>query len=179
MWQTAFRRRKTAGDAQPSEPSQSQVVVASKEYFGKVEAYIDRVRRYEAQTTGYRAKWDEQQARRIDELPTLNVDPQLVNYGADVANVLRNNSTAIRSGNVAAGQVQASQAQSYGYSFYTDGYYGGFYGNSRGAALNNAMTTGAQQRMAGFGSYREAIAAIDKMTGEVRRGLTEKYQVQF
>lgn len=160
-----------------SKPSQSQMLTASQEYFDKVKAYIERVRKYEAQSTGYRAKWDEQQARRIDELPTLGVDPALVDYGADVANALRNNSTAIRTGNVAAGQLQAAQAESFGYGY--DSYSGGYYGNSRTSARRGATVTGAQQRMGGFGSYREVIAAIDQMTGEVRRAMTEKYQVQF
>lgn len=160
-----------------SDPSESQMLAASQEYFGKVETYIERVRKYEAQTTGYRAKWNEQQARRIDELPTLYVDPDLIGYGADVANALRNNSTAIRSGNVAAGQTQAAQMESFGYGY--DGYYGGYYGNSRTSARRGAAVTGAQQRMGGFGSYREVIAAVDQMTGDIRRAMTDKYKVQF
>lgn len=164
-------------------PSSTQVVAASQEYFGKVKAYIERVRKYEAQTTGYRAKWDEQQARRIDELPTLNVDKDLVTYGANVSNILRNNATSIRTGNVAAGQAQAAQAESFGYGYEGGygygGYYGNYYGRSQQSALRGAMVTGAQQRMGGFGSYREAIAAIDQATADIRRAMTDKYQVQF
>ena len=78
------------------DPSESQVIEATKEYFGKVQDYIERARKYEAQTTGYRAKWNEQQARRIDELPTLYVDYDMMAYGADVANAFRNNATSIR-----------------------------------------------------------------------------------
>ncbi len=162
-----------------STPGSSAMQVASKEYFDKVKVYIDRVRKYEAQSTGYRAKWDEQQARRIDELGTLNVDPLMIEYGTNIANILRGNSTAIRVGNVAAGQVEAAQANSGGYSA---GYYGGYYGESyvsNRAAMRDAMTTGSQQRMAAGGSYRVAIANIDQLTGAVRRTMTEKYNVQF
>ncbi len=175
--------KKLAPMSQSTQSSSSAIQVASKEYFDKVIAFIERVRKYEAQSTGYRAKWDEQQARRIDEIGTLNVDPQLIQYGANVSSILRGNSTAIRVGNVAAGQVEAGQANSGGYY---GGYYGGAYGGSYGgsyvsnqAAMNNAMTTGTQQRMAAGGSYRQAIASIDQMTGEVRRAMTEKFQVQF
>ena len=45
--------------------------------------------------------------------------------------------------------------------------------------MSDAMTTGAQQRMAAGGSYRVALANIDQMTGAVRRAMTEKYDVQF
>lgn len=159
--------------------SSSAMQVASKEYFDKVNAFIERVRKYEAQSSGYRAKWNDQQARRIDELGTLNVDPQVIEYGANVASVLRGNATSIRLGNVAAGQVQASQMNSSGYY---GGYYGSVYGDSyvsNQAAMNNAMTTGSQQLMAAGGSYRVALANIDQMTGAIRRAMTEKYKVQF
>ncbi len=170
---------KLAPMSQSTQSNASAIQIASKEYFDKVNAFIERVRKYEAQSTGYRAKWDEQQARRIDELGTLNVDPQLIPYGADVANILRGNSTAIRVGNVAAGQTEAGQANSSGYyGGYSGGYYGGSY-TSNQAAMNNAMTTGSQQRMAAGGSYRVAMANIDKLTGEVRRAMTAKFQVQF
>jgi hypothetical protein len=158
--------------SQSTQSSSDATLVASKAYFAKVLAIIERVRKYEAQTTGYRAKWDEQQARRIDELGTLNVDTQLIKYGADVAGILSGNAIAIRTGNVAAGQVQAAQASlNYGY----DGdYYGGYYGAQRDQTI-----VGAQQRMGAFGSYRQAIAQIDQMTGEIRRAMTEKFKVQF
>ncbi len=170
---------KLAPMSQSTQGSSSAIQIASKEYFDKVNAFIERVRKYEAQTTGYRAKWDEQQARRIDELGTLNVDQQLIEYGSNVSSILRGNSTAIRVGNVAAGQAQAGQANSSGYS---GGYYGGYYGGSyvsNRTAMRDAMTTGTQQRMAAGGSYRVALANIDQLTGTVRRAMTEKYNVQF
>lgn len=166
---------KLAPMPQTTQGSSSAMQIASKEYFDKVKVFIERVRKYEAQSTGYRAKWDEQQARRIDELGTLNVDPQLIEYGTTVASILRGNSTSIRVGNVAAGQVEASQATSGGYY---GGYYGGSYLSNR-AAMRDAMTTGAQQRMAAGGSYRVALSNIDQLTGAVRRAMTEKYKVQF
>jgi hypothetical protein len=154
--------------SQSTQTSSSAIQIASKEYFDKVKTFIERVRKYEAQTTGYRARWDEQQARRIDELGTLNVDPLLIDYGANVASILRGSSTTIRTGNVAAGQVSAAQSQFGGY-----GYGGGYY------AAREAGVTKAQQRMGAGGSYREAIAEIDQMTGDIRRAMTAKYKVQF
>ncbi len=155
----------------------------SKKYFDDVNNYIERVRKYEAQTTGYRAKWNDQQARRIEELGTLDVDPELVDYGAQVASMLRGNATAIRKGNVAAGQIQASAAASgyggegYGYG----GYYGGYnygYQNSYSRARDQA-SVGARQRMGAFGSFKEILAAIDQLTAETRRSMTAKYNLQF
>ena len=39
--------------------------------------------------------------------------------------------------------------------------------------------TGAQARMSGFDSYRDALDKIDSLTEEVRRDMTDRYQVQF
>ena len=89
-------------------------------------------------------------------------------------------------GNVKAGQLQAAQAENYGYNYYGGytggyygGYYGGWYGRSANAAQRGAMVTGAQQRMAGYGSWRQVINAVDQMTANIRRSMTDKYKVQF
>ncbi|MFK7738178.1 MAG: hypothetical protein AB8B50_19275 [Pirellulaceae bacterium] len=157
------------------------VAYKSKQYFDKVTAYVERVRKYKAQSTGFRAKWNDQQARRIEELSTLNVDPTLVDYGAAVAQMLRGNAVAIQKGNVAAGQVQASNS-GYGgeYSGYSyGGYGGGYYGGNAYSRARGQASVGAMQRMGAFGSYKEAIAAIDDLTAETRRSMTAKFQIDF
>jgi hypothetical protein len=186
--------------------SAGQVVEATKEYFDKVVVYIERVRKYEAQSTGYRAKWDAQQANRIDELPTLNVDPLAIDFGGNVSGLLRGNASAIQAGNVQAGQLAASAAGTsgdyggdpiYGGNVW-GGYYGGYgtgyaaqFARSGGVAgaqarsyagryqVNAQTVIGAQQRMAGYGSYKQVIAQIDQLTGQARKALTAKFQVQF
>ncbi|MEM8736644.1 MAG: hypothetical protein AAGG44_20610, partial [Planctomycetota bacterium] len=157
------------------------VAYKSKQYFDRVTKYIERVRKYKAQTTGFRAKWNDQQARRIEELSTLDVDPQLADYGFAVAQMLRGNAVAIQKGNVAAGQAQASNA-GYGGEYYNyGGYGGGYYGNGNNAysRARNQASVGARQRMGAYGSYKEALAAIDDLTAETRRAMTSKYGIDF
>lgn len=173
----------SAGAPQKEVEGSSLVAYKSKQYFDDVNKLIDRVRRYEAQTTGYRAKWNDQQARRIEELGTLNVDEELVNYGANVASMLRGNATAIQQGNVAAGQIQAS-GSGYGGGYYSGGYGGGYYGNTYGgqnaySRARGQASVGARQRMGAFGSFKEALAAIDQRTADMRRNMTKKYKIQF
>jgi hypothetical protein len=143
----------------------SRALTATKTYFDSVKGLVERVRNYDAKTTGYRAKWDQQQARRLDELPTLNVDPQMLDYGVNVASILRGNGVAIQTGSVNASGGVHGRGQASGY-----GYYGGYYGDSYGVS---------RQALAEVGSYHEAMATVDKLTGEVRRAMTEKYQTQF
>lgn len=175
----------SAGGPEKEVAGSNLLAYKSKQYFDDVNKLIDRVRRYEAQSTGYRAKWNDQQARRIEEIGTLNVDEDLVNYGADVATMLRGNATAIRTGNVAAGQIQASGSGSgYGGGYYSGGYGGGYYGYNYGGqnAYSHARdqaSVGARQRMGAFGSFKEALAAIDQRTADMRRSMTAKYKIQF
>ncbi len=60
--------------------SESALLEVNKTYFAKTTNLIKRVRDYSAINTGERAQWNGQMARRIDDLPTLNVDPELVDF---------------------------------------------------------------------------------------------------
>lgn len=159
----------------------------TKNYFERVNKLVERVRKYDAQNTGWRAKWNEQNARRIDELVTLDVDPIAVAYGTQVSTLLRNNAMAIRGVNVRTGQQQASQSLSGGQNYYRGGYsgvYGGVYGGTAGYYDPNSSSdyqrvAGAQARMAGFGSFRNTLTEIDQITAETRKKLTEKYYTAF
>ncbi len=179
----ADRVAASAGKPAETRSGESLIAYKTKEYFDDVNKLIDRVRKYEAQSTGYRAKWNDQNARRIEELGTLNVDPEMVGYGRDVASMLRGNATAIRKGNVAAGQIQAGPSygyggEGYGYGGY-NGYYSGYgYQNAYSRARDQA-SVGARQRMGAFGSFKEALAAIDQLTADTRIKMTDKYQIQF
>jgi hypothetical protein len=142
---------------------------ASKKYFDQVLKLIGNVRDYEVQSTGSRARWNDLQARRMDELGTLNVAPEVVEYGATVAELLRNNALTIRSTNIAAGQAKARQRASGGYDSSYDA-------NSISAGQG---VTDAQARGMAYTDYAKVLAKIDGMTAELRRSMTAKYRIQF
>lgn len=153
----------------PAEPT----VYESKKYFDDVTELIERVRKYDTKSTGYRARWNDMQARRIDELPTLRVDPVLIQYATDVATLLRNNALTIRGGNIQASQVKASQTLSSGYYGYGDGYY------DPNSGVDYQRVTDVQARGTAAMDYNSTLSAIDKLTGDIRRAMTQKYQTQF
>lgn len=148
--------------------SDSAKLAATKDYFAKTAGIIKRVRDYSAGNTGERAQWNGRMANRIDELPTLNVDPELVEFGAKVAQGLRGNAVALQQTNIANSTNAMINAGTYGYS--SDGYYY----NS-----NAPYQYRANARGLGFSAYKELISAIDQLEGDIRRRMTEKYQVQF
>ncbi len=161
----------SAAVPQSASRSYQSSVDESKKYFDRVKGYVERVRTYKAQSTGFRAKWNQQNARRMDELPILGVDTKLVEYGADVANLLRGNAKEIRGINVAAGQQVADFQMQQG--FFGDGF--GMVG-----ANNNLQTaTVARATGSGFLTYQDVMIEIEKMTADIRREMTVKYNVQF
>ncbi len=169
----------TQPPSQTTQPTSAGAYVQeSKQYFSKVNAYVERVRKYSAQTTGYRAKWNDQQARHIDELGTLNVDPQLIEYGSTVSNLLRNNALTIRTGNITAGQIKATEGlsqASYGYAGYGEFSY--YYDPN--TSSDYQRVTDVQASGAAYSDYRTTLSKIDKLTEEYRKGMTTKYNVQF
>jgi hypothetical protein len=170
---------------EPTDPSEPNVY-ASKEYFDNVLELVERVRKYDAKTSGYRARWNDRQARRIDELPTLGVDPGLIQYGSDTANLLRNNALNIRGGNIEASQTKANQSLAPTSTFggYYGGFYGGFYGSYSGWYDPNNRTdyqrvTDVQAFANATIDYNTTLGKIDQLTGEIRRVMTQKYKTQF
>jgi hypothetical protein len=180
-----------AGLSATAATSSDPVPAASKDYFDKVVKQIERVRDYNARSTGYRARWNDQSARKIDELGTLNVDPELVEYATNVSSALRGSSLVIRQTNIQAGASKA-EANAYkapgatgyvGYGYYGNYGYGGFgagYYDPNAAGYYDASgTINSQSRAIGNQSYQAALNNIDAMTLEIRRKMTDKLKVQF
>lgn len=158
----------------------------SKAYFDDVNLQVEAVRRHKAQSMGARAKWNEQHARRIDEMGTLDVDPAMVDYGANVANMLRGNALTMQKAAIAGGAVKAQQGlssgisyggtASYGYGGYS--YSGSGYYDPNTAGDYQAVTT-AKARSVGYSDYQSMLKDLDAMTAQVRRDMTTKYNMQF
>ncbi|ELP29612.1 hypothetical protein RBSWK_06468 [Rhodopirellula baltica SWK14] len=166
--------QQAAARASLSEQSEEQrVAYESKHYFDEVNSIIEHTRDHKSQTAGAMAKWSDQRARQIDELGTLNVDPDMIQYGTNVAELLRGNALTVRQTNIDAGKVKASQSLDTGY--YNDGY--GYY-NSNSTSDYQRVTSAIAQGNA-YGNYREALNQIDKLTAAMRRDMTQKYKMQF
>ena len=156
-----------------TDDKEKQMAYESKHYFDQVNSIIDRTRDNRAQTTGQLASWNDRRARQIDEMGTLNVDPEMIQYGTDVAQLLRGNALTVRQTNIQAGKVKASQSLDRGY--YNDGY--GYFNVNR--TSDYQRVTDAMARGNAYGNYKTMLSQIDKMTAAMRRTMTAKYQMQF
>ncbi|MCC9599088.1 hypothetical protein LOC67_00840 [Stieleria sp. JC731] len=164
---------RAAGRATLEADDDKQIAYQSKHYFDEVNTIIERTRDHKSQTTGAMASWNDKRARQIDELGTLNVDPEMIQYGTNVAELLRGNAINVRQNNIQAGKVKANQSLDNGY--YNDGY--GYYNTN--SSVDYQRVTDAMARGNAYGDYRGTLNQIDKITAEVRRAMTAKYQIQF
>jgi len=170
----ASRAASMLSDSDGSRSEKEQMAYRSKQYFEQINAIVDSTRKHHAQTTGALASWNDRRARQIDEMPTLNVDPDMVQYGNNVSSLLRGNAIAVRQTNIAAGKIKASESLNRG-SYYGDGY--GYYDPN--TTTDYQRVTSAYARGNAYSNYRDALNKIDQLTVQTRQAMTDKYQIQF
>jgi hypothetical protein len=78
-------------EAAPAEPEKDPTVVASQRYFRRVGHYIEDAQRLDrADSLRQSVMWLHNYARRVENLSTRYVDPELAQYGQHVAQTFRN-----------------------------------------------------------------------------------------
>ncbi len=152
----------TKGGSDQSAGDQDSKVVASQKYFVAVNQYVRDIRNKEPQRIAQYGIWFDKYARKIDQLPLVNVDQEMLNYGAYVAQQFRNAGAAIQGIGVRSRvrQVEgnnsiASGGWGGGYDNYGGGYnYGGnYYG---GWGVTGSYTRG--NRVVGYGASAAGTA---------------------
>ncbi len=185
-----------------SDPEGSAKKIAAQQYYNSIKTLIEDLRekpkRDHVKTFGQAAMWYDRYARKIDNLPILNVDEELLNYGSNIADLFRNAEMAMKGvGMRASNRRMANNAGSGGYSYSGGGYRAGYGYNSGGygpqgytvsvgagqASLREKGRTDAiitqQERTAGAASVQQIWQMIDQETAGIRRAMTEKYQIEF
>jgi hypothetical protein len=181
---TKFSELKEASEnAQTStEIPESQIRESSLTYFRSADVLIKDLQR-DLRGNKASAAVMERYARKIDRMPILHVDTELLDFGGGLARQLRAMALAKREGGIEYGVNTAGMGGG-GYSNYSVSY--GYFGNEvgdlyagarasaadRSAMKAEAMASGNQARVQGF-------KLIEDATAEIRRKMTEKYQVEF
>jgi hypothetical protein len=157
--------------ATEKQPDHSKVVAATQKYLKAVQSTMDEVREQsqEAKTFSQNALWFDQWARRLDNLPVLNVDPELVDFTSKVTTDMRGIAAALRGIGIQSGSREAQVWSSYSYSYYTD--------DQEVGSQRRAIR--AEERASGATNARELARAIDTALGQMRKDLTQKYKVEF
>ena len=172
--------QKSAPDDEAKAAAELDTATVSREYFRTVVTLIDNLiskvaRRKDTTSVSDVSLWMRQYARKIEQLLILNVDPELVDYSADVAADFRKISDIGTGARVAA---KAKRAKYYrtvdrrrvGYSY-------GRYDNRRGYYYR-----GSDPERAGLEEVDQALKImkrIERDTAHIRRVMTKRYNIEF
>jgi hypothetical protein len=162
-------------DAVKSISARDAKVTASMKYFRRISQRLDDLRTEVkgARKAKFAQKMLNDAAQEIDRLPVLNVDEELLAYGAGVSSSLRNMRNLSKNAGL---DYQYRKAQIQGSSGYGYGY-GGFYG---GGSVAGATTSTYRQESAALQSNELAVLTmLEEKTAEIRKKMTLKYQVEF
>lgn len=165
----------------------------SREYFRAVVGMADDLKddMKQAKNIASVQLFFDKYAKRIERMPILGVDEGLVEWGAFIANALRQATGSVKTMGIQS-NVREAQITSSGTSWsdYGDGYGGyryGAYGTyGRYDPRGEVKAVGAQRRV--VRAEEKAVAATDVQqlrqaiiaaTTDIRRRMTQKYQMEF
>jgi len=143
-------------------------------------------------TTGQYALWIDRYARKLDALPILGVDKDMVEFTGWVASVLRSVASGYRKVGMEAAKYSNNptvRAHS-PHTAVTGGYYRrGYWGTSRGFRTGTAWEYSAGPapsviamrlgRVDAAASEKQVLEYLDNAMAEMRRVMTERYQIEF
>jgi hypothetical protein len=161
---------------------------ASQRYFHSVQTLLNDLKQQKTKTFQQLAYWHNQFAEKIDALPMLNVDEDLLKYGSAVSTTLRGLANLANNTYVAqkaavnnSGEALIQVNNAFNYYGYGPGW--GFNVSLPGAAtVNNYGMT--NNMIARSGQTEAALRLqtwknIDTATQDIRRQMVQKYQVEF
>lgn len=159
-------------DLSPGSPE--KVAQDSLTYFKSVTVLIDDLRKYLQTHRDNHIVYSERYARKIDRLPILNVDEDLLAWGSNVAETLRGVALAKRAAGTRTGVRNSSVYGNYSYNYDSNN---NNYGSRSNASVKIQNRAEEQSKATGvrYNSWKE----IEDSTASIRREMTKRYQVEF
>jgi hypothetical protein len=182
----------TAAAPSTSDPKQL-VVETTQNYFKSIDHLLADLRSHkgEARTIGQIGVWYQKYADRVERLPILNVDEEMLQYGQYVAQQLRNCSMAIKGYGISKRVAEENadmNAAPYGGAFgqmasdyYASGAYtGGYYGRPIGRPAAYGWARGVGAAGVAYGAVksemRQAFAARTQADVQLKAGAATSVQ---
>jgi hypothetical protein len=164
----------TGSESANSPGTADSPATVSKKYFQHISLLIDTLRAdiKSAGSPKLARRMVDKAALEIDRLPVLNVDEDLIGYGAGVSDTFRNMRNMSKFASLDANYRQASAAGNQGYG------YGGFYGGGTNLSLSTSVMR--KQETAVLQANEMAVfTMLEQKTAEIRKKMTLKYKVEF
>jgi hypothetical protein len=175
----------TKTEAVPLDPK----AATSAQYFRSLCSLLDELNTSkDTRTISKRGYWYQQYANKIDSLPLLNVDDELLKFGAQLSQALR---AMANLGSQAKTQSDAIQNQIVTTAYAVPGTYGGYGGyggygwNYTGPSVGvysnyNQAAALCQQTAATEKNLRQQTwANINQARQEMRKKMVQKYKIEF
>ena len=190
---STFAANRAAGRSTESRAEPDMKTSTSLRYYKELRSLIRDVRNPDPKrikNTGQCAVWLDRYARKIDQLPILDVDKDLLDFGQAVAAAMCGLSFAYRGVGIRAGTYSSNPNGNRGGAYYNNNgavcYAGASNRNldSPSGSLSNTSLSDSQialkiGRAYATGSEFQLWAAIDDGAAALRRVLTERYRVEF
>ena len=166
-------------DANVEEASGDDMAKNSLAYFQATQSLVKDLRQ-KAGSYNSDAFWIDMYSTKIDRLPILHVDDELLNYGQDLTETLRVMSGTRKNARLQGGAAARSDRAEGGINYNDTGYgYGNYsYSTPRsretqaGNAIANAAASGTAVKIQGW-------QLIDNATNQIRRDMTKRYNIEF
>jgi hypothetical protein len=154
---------------------------ATLAYFHGIEEHLKDLSREHGASSYYTiGRWFDKYAKRIDRMPILNVDPELVEFGSKVVGQLRDCVDAIKGSGIRSEARGASVEP-----VYDD--YPVFVGSNYASGVRDDMREVESQRRAirageqaqSSTTVRGVVRQLEDGMSSVRRRMTQKYHIEF
>jgi hypothetical protein len=154
----------------PTTKQKADVATVSRRNFIQVNDLVTEIRFPNSQMnpTAF-GTWMDRQARRIDQLPMLDVDPDLLDFSQGVAKSLR-----ISAANQRNAAIRATTTSRDTTRYYADGYSNQPYKVESASRIQGRMEAASANL-----SHVDIMRMIDDETAAMRRLLTERYRLEF
>jgi hypothetical protein len=148
----------------------------TKKYFDSVMLILDEYRKKpELKNLNHYATWFDLHARKIDALPVIGIDEEMLAFGQHVTDQFREISVTLRSAEMSKTMRTTSyQNYTYGYRYGRWGGYGEHWDNSRNRAIAASL-----ERQQGKNLAREILDEVDDRAGHMRQAMSKKYGINF
>jgi hypothetical protein len=177
------------GDEGPgATPGVDPKLLASKRYYTSVSNMIAELKNKRVQKIQESGWWHTQYANKIDDLPILNVDPELLAWGGKISGMLRNIGASLQGVGLKNNALDAYRQETvyaWGPSYGGYGGWGGYgsYYQPGGVWYENnyqeIWAAGRENTTKGAQDRNEVWGQIDQMTGNIRKQMTLKYNTEF
>jgi hypothetical protein len=157
------------------------VAKLSQAYFKSIDAMLtDLKRKTKASARNSDAVWNRRYAEKIDRLPILHVDEQLLDFGQKLSETLRIMSDDRQMNNLQGSMQERWERSSAGVQYSVDGYgYGAYNYYSPRQAEVNAGNLRADAQARGSATKIQGWTLINNALLDIRKVMTMKYGIEF